>query len=135
MPRIRVPRPFAAIAVASAVACGTDPLVLCACSMPPPHTILHGRVTAPSGAGVQGATVHLDTGPTDCQGMGGMAPAPTDAEGRYVTAVLPTGNSAEQCIRLWAPTACAATSPCARPDPLSIDDAAPSPPPVRSPPR
>lgn len=102
MPRIRVPRPFAAIAVASAVACGTDPIVLCACSMPAPHTIVHGRVTAPSGQGVQGATVHLDMGPTDCQGMGGTVPAPTDAEGRYATAVLPTGNYAEQCIRLWA---------------------------------
>lgn len=102
MPRIRIPRPLAAIAFAAAVACSADPLVLCACSRVPPHVILHGSVTAPSGQGVAGATVHLTVGPPDCQAAAGSFDAPTDAAGKYAAPVFRTGDYAQQCLRLWA---------------------------------
>lgn len=102
MPRIRPGRPFAAIAIASAVACSGDPVALCACTLAPPHTVLYGRVTAPSGDGVQGATVHLDVGPPGCQTVASASSAPTDEAGRYTTGVMATGGYAEQCVRLWA---------------------------------
>lgn len=102
MPKIRIRRPFAAIAIASAIACSGDPIVLCACSQVPPHTVLHGSVKTPSGEGVDGATVHLNVGPPDCQTVASASSAPTDAAGRYAAAVIATGNYAQQCVRLWA---------------------------------
>jgi hypothetical protein len=101
MPRVRIPRPFAAIAVASAVACGTDPVVLCACSMVPPHTLVYGSVTDPSGAAVQGATVHLEAGLSTCQPLSETLEVATDAAGRYRLHVVRT-TGAEQCVRLAA---------------------------------
>lgn len=102
MRRIRVPRPFAAIAVAAAVACNGDPAVLCACSVPAPYSILYGNVTDPSGHGVLGAIVHLDVGAPDCQTALQSFDAPTDATGRYRAPVSATGSYAEQCVRVFA---------------------------------
>jgi hypothetical protein len=102
MPAIRTRRAFAAIAIASAIACSGDPIVLCACSRVPAHTVLYGSVKAPSGEGVEGATVHLNVGPPDCQAVASASSAPTDAAGRYTAGVIATGGYAEQCVRLWA---------------------------------
>jgi hypothetical protein len=100
MPRARLPRPFAAIAIASAVACGTDPIVLCACSRNPPHTILYGTATGPAGQVVPGTSVLVQEGPV-C-GDGSLFKGPVDEAGRYRTIVLPRGDYAQLCIRVWA---------------------------------
>ncbi|HEU0302008.1 MAG TPA: carboxypeptidase-like regulatory domain-containing protein [Longimicrobium sp.] len=102
MPRIRIPRPLAAIVFAAAVACTSMPLDVCACTLPPPHTILYGNVTDPSGQGVPGATVHMEVGPPGCQTAAAVQDAPTDATGRFRLGVFRTGEYAEQCIRLTA---------------------------------
>ncbi|HEX6372089.1 MAG TPA: hypothetical protein VF006_24410 [Longimicrobium sp.] len=102
MPGLRIPRPFAAIAFASAVACSGNPLDLCACSQVPPSTLLYGYVTAPSGEGVEGATVHMSVGPEDCGSVGYSFHGPTEAGGRYRAPVLRDGDDPRQCIRLWA---------------------------------
>lgn len=102
MRAIRIPRPFAAIAFAAAVACNADPIVLCACSMPAPYSIVYGEVKDPSGGGVEGATVHLEAGPVSCQSMGHAFGGPTGAGGRYRAPVLRTGDYPQQCVRLWA---------------------------------
>jgi hypothetical protein len=101
MARFRLPRPFAAITVASAVACGTDPIVLCACSMPAPYAILYGFATGPSGQVVPGTSVSVQVGPPDCQG-GSVQSGATDQTGRYRTFITATGDYPQQCIRVWA---------------------------------
>ncbi len=102
MPKVRIPRPFAAIAFAAAVACNADPIVLCACSMPAPHTLVYGRVTAPTGEGVVGAAVHLEVGPPDCQTAGAAFSGFSDAGGRYRAAVFDVTDGTQQCVRVWA---------------------------------
>lgn len=102
MRRIRFPRPLAAIAFAAAVACTGEPLALCACSRVPPHSILYGTVTDPSGAGVQGATVHLEVADADCQTARAALQGPTDGAGRYRLPIDRTGGGAVQCVRLSA---------------------------------
>lgn len=102
MSRIRIPRPFAAIALAAAVACGGDPIVLCACSFPAPEVAVYGSVADPDGLPVDGATVHLTIGPPGCASVAGSVNGPADAAGRYRLSVFRTGDYAEQCIRLWA---------------------------------
>jgi hypothetical protein len=99
--RIRIPRPFAVIAVASAVACGTDPIVLCACSMPAPYAILYGFASGPSGQVVPGTSVSVQVGPPDCQG-GSVQSWAADEAGRYRAPIIATGDYAQQCIRLWS---------------------------------
>jgi hypothetical protein len=101
MPRVRIPRPFAAIAVGSAVACSADPIVLCACSQVPPHTVVYGSVTDPSGEPVQGATVRMEAGVSTCEPVSETLEAATDAAGRYRLFVIRT-TAAEQCVRLAA---------------------------------
>lgn len=102
MPRVRLPRPLAAIAFAAAVACTSNPLDLCACSLPGPHSLVYGRVTDPAGQAVPGATVHLSVASPDCAAVGHVASGPVDAAGRFRLMVFQTGAYAEQCIRLWA---------------------------------
>ncbi|HYR07039.1 MAG TPA: carboxypeptidase-like regulatory domain-containing protein [Longimicrobium sp.] len=101
MPRFRLPRPFAAIAVASAVACGTDPIVLCACSIPAPYTLVYGNVTDPTGAPVPDATVRLESKLADCQTASESVQVATNAAGRYRLHVIRTGTG-EQCVRVAA---------------------------------
>lgn len=102
MPKIRIPRPFAAIAFAAAVACNADPLVLCACSMPGPYSIVYGNVTAPTGQAVPGAAVRVEVGPPDCQSVAASFDGNTDATGRYRAGISRYGEFAEQCIRVFA---------------------------------
>lgn len=102
MNRIRIPRPFAAIAFAAAVACSSDPIVLCACLMPRPSVTLYGTVTDPDGLAVDGATVHVTVGPPGCGTVAASENEPTDAGGWYSFPVFGTGNYAEQCVRVWA---------------------------------
>ncbi|MBW3571613.1 MAG: hypothetical protein KY467_10945 [Gemmatimonadetes bacterium] len=102
MPRIRIPRPFAAIALAAAVACNADPVVLCACSVVPPYTVVYGHVTGPAGEAVAGARVHALVGPAGCGSAADSAHAPADAAGRYRLPVFATGADAEQCVRVTA---------------------------------
>jgi hypothetical protein len=101
MSRIRIPRPFAAIAIVSAVACSADPIVLCACSQVPPHTILYGSVTGPAGQVVPGTAVRVLVGPPDCGG-GSPASVLMDEASRYSAMIVPTGGYTQQCIRVWA---------------------------------
>ncbi len=102
MPRIRIPRPFAAIAFAALVACTSTPTALCGCSMPGPYSVLYGRVTDPAGTPVAGATVHWETGPAGCATIAGSQSVPVDASGVYHVGVFPVGDGAEQCVRLAA---------------------------------
>lgn len=104
MPRIRIPRPFAAIAFAAAVACTSNPAALCGCTLPGPYLVLHGRVTDPAGAPVPGATVYWETGPAGCATIAGqqVTPAPVDPAGRFRFGIFATGDGPEQCIRVAA---------------------------------
>lgn len=102
MPRIRISRPFAAIAFAAAVACTSNPVALCGCSMPGPYAVVYGRVTDPAGTPVAGGTVHWETGPAGCGSIAGSQDVPVDASGIYHVGVSAAGEGAEQCVRLAA---------------------------------
>jgi hypothetical protein len=102
MPRLRVPRPFAAtLTVMLAVSC-TNPAGTCACDPVPPAGLMYGRVTDLAGNGVSGATVRVQTGPTGCQPIVNEAgQAVTDADGRFRAQVYHPGGPVE-CLRAFA---------------------------------
>ena len=102
MPRIRVPRPFAALTIVAAVACGTTPTDVCACLRESPHTVVYGRVTNAAGAAVADAFVRVETGPATCHGLQVYGDARTDAAGEYRTFIYRTGAQADVCVRLVA---------------------------------
>ena len=102
MPRLRIPRPFAVLTAAAAVACSTTPTDVCACLRVPPHTVVYGRVTDAAGAPVPGALVRLETGPAGCQALRVEGDAQADAAGEYSTMVLRAGAQGEACVRLVA---------------------------------
>jgi hypothetical protein len=105
MPRIRVPRPFAAIAFAAAVACTSTPTALCGCSVPGPYALVYGRVTDPAGTPVAGGTVHWQmgtAGTAGCAAIAGSQGVPVDESGVYHVGVFPVGEGPEQCVRLAA---------------------------------
>ncbi|HYW14275.1 MAG TPA: hypothetical protein VE871_20075 [Longimicrobium sp.] len=102
MSRIRIRHPFGAIAFAVVVACTTDPITLCGCSMPGPYSVLYGRVTDPAGTPVAGATVHWETGPAGCATITGSQDVPIDASGGFHAGISAAGDGPEQCIRLAA---------------------------------
>jgi hypothetical protein len=102
MPRIRIPRPFAAVALLAGVACSVNPVDLCSCTLPTPYTIVYGLVTDPAGAPVAGAGVQVEVGGPGCQAMERGPETPTDAAARYRTGVTPTGSAAGMCVRLSA---------------------------------
>ena len=101
MRRIRIPRPFAAITFAAAVAC-TNPNGLCACDPPLPTAVVYGRVTQPDGAPAGGALVHVDLSPTGCEKWVDGRDYHTGAEGRYRASAYRIGPESEQCVRLFA---------------------------------
>lgn len=102
MPRLRIPRPFAAMVFAAAVACTSNPTALCGCSLPGPHSIVQGTVRDPAGAPVPGARVYWETGTAGCATIVGTQDAPVNAAGGFYFAIFAAGNGPEQCIRLAA---------------------------------
>jgi hypothetical protein len=101
MPRIRIPRSFAAIAFAAVVAC-TNPNGLCACDPLLPTAVVYGRVTQPDGVPAGGAQVHVDLSPTGCGKWVDGRDYRTDGEGRYRASVYRIGPESEQCVRVFA---------------------------------
>ncbi|HEX2076740.1 MAG TPA: hypothetical protein VHG08_03495 [Longimicrobium sp.] len=102
MPRIRIPRPFAAITFAAVVACTSNPLGLCACDPPIPTAVVYGRVTQPDGVPAGGARVHVDMSPTGCEKWVDGRDYNTDGEGRYRASLYRLGPESEQCVRVFA---------------------------------
>lgn len=102
MPRIRLPRPFAAITFATVVACTSNPTSLCGCSLPSPHTILYGYVRGPAGEPVANAVVQVESGEAGCQFLQVGSQAPSGAAGRYRVHAFQQGDGAEMCVRLSA---------------------------------
>jgi hypothetical protein len=102
MPRIRIPRPFAAaLTLMLGVSCA-DPLMTCACSPVPPMAVLYGRVTDAAGNPVPNATVRAQNGPPGCQPFANDAGAAgTDADGRYRAEIYGPGGPVE-CLRAFA---------------------------------
>lgn len=104
MPRLRISRPFAAIAFAAVVAC-TSATDVCGCS---PYrgkaARVFGQVTDAAGAPVAGARVTVLRGLPGCaQAIDTMGWVITPADGRYGTVVYeearPIGND---CLRVIA---------------------------------
>lgn len=102
MPTLRVPRPFAAVAFAAAVACTATPTGVCACLVESPHTLVYGRVTDAAGAAVANAFVRVETGPATCQGLQVRGDARTNDAGEYSTYIYRIGAQADFCVRLVA---------------------------------
>lgn len=101
MPEIRIPRPFAAIAFAAAVAC-SNPQGLCACDPVPPRAVVYGRVTQPDGVPAGGAQVHVELSPTGCEKWVDGRAYQADGEGRYRASAYRLGPESEQCVRVYA---------------------------------
>lgn len=101
VPRLRLPRPFAAaLTLMLAVSC-VDPTGSCACTPLVDQAVMYGRVTDPAGNPVAGATVRAEAGPAGCQAFANEAgQAATDAGGRY-RAVLYAWGPVE-CLRAFA---------------------------------
>ena len=99
---IRHPRRLLLATAAALVACTTDALTLCGCSMPGPYAVLYGRVTDPAGTPVAGGTVHWETGPAGCATIDIARVVPVDEMGVYHVGVFPAGDGPEQCVRLAA---------------------------------
>lgn len=115
MPRIRVPRPFAAaLGLMLFVSC-TNPAGMCGCPPAAAEAVVYGRVTNPAGAGVSGAHVSFEMRVNQCDpataGVIGGVLSGTD--GRYRIHLrgggIPLPGS---CLRAYAnpPTAALRTS-------------------------
>ena len=102
MPRLRIPRPFAAITFATVVACTTTPTDVCACLRARPHTVVYGRVTDAAGAAVQGAIVRVETGAATCQALEVQADVQANAAGEYRAFVDALATPGDLCVRLVA---------------------------------
>jgi hypothetical protein len=102
MPRLRVPRPFAAITFAAVVACTASPTNVCACLTESPHTVIYGRVTDAAGAPVTNAAVRVEIGPFSCQGLEVRGDAQTNSAGEYFTMLYQLGAQNNLCVRLVA---------------------------------
>ena len=102
MPRLRLPRPFAAaLTLMLAVSC-VNPMGACGCDPVPPAAVMYGRVTDPAGNAVSGATVQAQVGPAGCQPFVNEAgQAATDADGRFRAQVHHPGGPVE-CLRAFA---------------------------------
>jgi hypothetical protein len=100
MPRLRIPRSFAAIAAAAVVACTTTPTNVCACLQIRPHNVVHGRVTDAAGAPLPNAVVRVEAGPAPCGVLRLESDAYVDAAGEYSAMVARKGPSGDVCVRL-----------------------------------
>lgn len=103
MSRLRIPRPFAAIAFAAAVAC-TTPTGVCACSPPEqPFTVLRGIVSTPAGAAVEGAMVSLQLATAACTTFETQpGNARSSATGEYEQHLPHSPLVPQMCVRLVA---------------------------------
>lgn len=102
MPRLRIPRPFAAIAAAAVVACTSTPTSVCACLQVRPHNVVYGRVTDAAGAPLPDAVVRVEAGTAPCGVLQLESDAYTDAAGEYRAMVTRKGPYGDVCVRLVA---------------------------------
>lgn len=99
MPRIRVPRAFAAaIGMMLIVSCQNP---VCGCPPAVAEAVLYGRVTDPAGNPVAGATLSAQEGSPGCEHTAGIGWTATDAAGRYRT-LIHTPMPHPECLRAFA---------------------------------